>query len=104
MSLVQGVLQSRVVSMPLTGTAIGAIPGEGALPVVETIQRTTRVTERVSQAVEAVTKVGERVLLKETRSNRSAGPPTLADGVTHHTLYVDATAAGPRTPTHHAER
>lgn len=107
MSPAQGVLQSRVVSMPLTGTAIGAIPGEGALPVAETIQRTTRVTERVSQATEAVTKaaeMGERVPLKETRSNSSAGPPILADGVTHHTLYVDATAAGPRTPTHHAER
>ena len=107
MSLAQEALQSREVSTPLTGTATGAIPGEGALPVVETTQRTTRVTERVSQAVEAVTKaaeMGERAPLKETRSNSSAGPPTLADGVTRHTLYVDATAAGPRTPTHHAER
>lgn len=105
MSPAQGVLQSRVASMLLTGTAIGASPGEGALPAVQTTQRTTRVTERVSQAVEVVTKaVGEIVPLKETHSNSSAGPLTLADGATHHTLYVDATAAGPRTPTHHEER
>ncbi len=52
MSLAQEALQFRVASMPLTGTATGAIPGEGALPVVETIQRTTRVTERVSQAAD----------------------------------------------------
>lgn len=107
MSLAQEVLQSREVSTPLTETAIGATPEGGALPVVETIQRTTRVTERVSQATEVVTKAaetGERAPLKETRSNSSAGPLTLADGATRHTLYVDATAAGPRTPTHHAER
>lgn len=105
MSPAQGVLQSRVVSTQLTGTAIGAIPGEGALPVVETIQKTTRVTERVSQAMEVETKVaetGERAPPKETYS--SAGPPTQADGATHHTLYVDATAPGPHTPTHHVER
>lgn len=107
MSPAQEELQSREVSTPLTGTAIGAIHGEGALPVVETIQRTTRVMERVSQAAEVVTKpaeMGERAPLKETRSNSSAGPLTLADGVIRHTLYVDATAAGPRTPTHHVER
>lgn len=107
MSPAQEALQCREVSTPLTGTATGAIPGEGGLPVVESIQRTTRVTERESQAAEDVTKaaeMGERVPLKETRSHSSAGPLTLEDGVTRHTLYVDATAAGPRTPTHHAKR
>lgn len=108
MSLAQEALQSRGVSTLLTGTATGAIPGEGALPVVETIQRTTRATERESQATEEVVtkaaEMGERAPLKETHSHSSAGPLTLADGVTRHTLYVDATAAGPRTPTHHAER
>lgn len=107
MSLAQEALQSREVSTPLTETAIGVTPEGGALPVVENIQRTTRVTERVSQAVEAVTKAavtGERAPLKETHSHRSAGPLTLADGATRHTLYVDATGAGPRTPTHHEER
>lgn len=57
MLLAQEVLLSRVVSMLLTGTAIGAIPGEGALPAVESIQTTTRATERVSRATEVVTKV-----------------------------------------------
>lgn len=107
MSLAQEALQSREASTQRTGIAIGAIPGEGAPPVVENIQRTTRVTERVSQAAEVVTKaaeMGERAPLKETRSHNSAGPLTLADDATRHTLYVDATAAGPRTPTHHAER
>lgn len=107
MSLAQEALQSREASTPLTGAASGAIPEEGALPVVETIPRTTRVTERVSQAAEDVTKAaerGERAPLKDTRSNSSADPLTLADGATRHTLYVDATAAGPRTPTHHGER
>lgn len=107
MSLAQEALQSREVSTQLTGTAIGATPGGGALPVVETIQRTTRVMERVSQAAEVVTKAaerGERAEQKEIRSNSSADPLTLADGAIRHTLYVDATAAGPRTPTHHAER
>lgn len=106
MSPAQEAPQSREASTPLTGTAIGAIPEEGALLVVETM-RTTRVTERVSQAVEVETKAaerGERAPLKETRSHSSADPHTLADGTTRHTLYVDATAAGPRTPTHHAER
>ena len=106
MSLAQEALQSREVSTPLTGIATGAIPGEGALPVVENIQITTRVTERVSQAAAVVTKAaetGERAPLKES-SKRSAGPLTLEDGVIRHTLYVDATADGPRTPTHHAER
>ena len=106
MSLAQEALQSREVSTLLTGTATGAIPGEGALPVVENIQITTRVTERVSQAAAVVTKAaetGERALLKES-SKRSAGPLTLEDGAIRHTLYVDATADGPRTPTHHAER
>lgn len=110
MSLAQEALQSKEVSTQLTGTAIGAIPEEGALPVVENIQRTTRATERVSQAAEAaevVTKaaeMGEKVPLKEMRHNSSEGPLTLEDGATRHTLYVDATAAGPRTPTHHVER
>lgn len=106
MSLAQEALQSKEASMLLTGTAIGGTPEGGALPVEETIQRITRVTERVNKAAEDVTKAErvERVPLKETRSNRSAGPLTLADGATHHTLYVDDTAAGPRTPTHHAER
>lgn len=107
MSPAQEALQSREVSTPLTGTAIGAIPGEGALLALENTQRTTRVTARASQATEVVTKaaeMGERAPLKETRSHNSAGPLTLADGVTRHTLYVDATAAGPRTPTHHAEK
>ena len=75
--------------------------------MVETTQRTTRVMERVSLAAEVVTKAaekGERAPLKETRSHSSADPLTLADGAIRHTLYVDATAAGPRTPTHHAER
>lgn len=106
MSPAQEVLQSREASMLLTGTAIGGTPEGGALPVEETIQRTTRVMERVSKAAEGVTKAErvERMPLKETRSNSSADPRTLADGATHHTLYVDDTAAGPRTPTHHAER
>lgn len=107
MSPAQGVSQSREASMLLRGTAIGASPGDGALPVVEITQRTTRATERGSQAAEVVTRAaetGEITLLKETRSNNSAGPPTQADGVTRNTLYVDASAAGPRTPTHHAER
>lgn len=104
MSLVQGGLQSRVASTPQIGTATDAFHGEGALLAVATTQRTTRVMGRVSQAVEVVTKaVGERTPLKETRSN-SADPPTLADGVTLHILYVDASAAGPRTQTHHVER
>lgn len=107
MSPAQEALQSREVSMQLTGTATGATPEGGALPVVETIQRTTRVMERVNQAVEVVTKAAEReerAELKETRSNSSADPLILADGAIRHTLYVDATAVGPRTPTHHAER
>lgn len=107
MSPAQGVSQSREASMLLRGTAIGASPGDGALPVVEITRRTTRVTERGSQAAEVVTRAaetGEITPLKETRSNNSAGPPTQADGVTRNTLYVDASAAGPRTPTHHAER
>lgn len=107
MSLAQEALQSREVSTQLTGTAIGATPEEGALLVVVNIQRTTRVTERENQAVEVVRKPAERVekvVLKETRSHSSADLVTLADGVIRHTLYVDATAAGPRTPTHHAER
>lgn len=104
MSLVRGELQSRGASTPQTGTATDASHGGGALLAVATTQRTTRVTGRVSQAVEAVTKaVGERTPPKETRSN-SADPPTPADGVTLHILYVDASAAGPRTQTHHAER
>lgn len=107
MSPAQEALQSRGVSTPLTGTAIGATPEGGALPVVETTRRTTRVTERVSPAVGVVRKAAEmeeRAPLKENRSNRSVGLHTLADGATRHTLYVDATAAGPHTPTHHAER
>lgn len=107
MSQAQEALQSKEVSMLLTGTATGATPDGGALPAAETTQRITRVTERVSLAVEAATKAaekGERAPLKETSSNSSADPLTLADGATRHTLYVDATAAGPRTPTHHAER
>lgn len=104
MSLVRGGLQSRVASTPQIGTATDAFHGEGALLVAATTQRTTRVMGRVSQAVEVVTKaVGERTPLKETRSS-SADPPTQADGVTLHILYVDASAAGPRTQTHHAER
>lgn len=91
MSLAQEALQSREVSMLLTGTGIGATPEGGALPVAATTQRITRVTERVSQAVEAVTKAaekGERAPLKETSSNSSADPLTLADGATRHTLEV----------------
>lgn len=106
MSPAQEVLQSREASMLLTGTAIGGTPEGGALPVEENIQRTTRVMERANKAAEDVTKAErvERTPLKETRSNSSADPLTLADGATHHTLYVDDTAVGPRTPTHHAER
>lgn len=107
MSLAQEALQSRGVSMLQTGTAIGATPEGGALLVVETTQRTTRVTERVSQPVEVVTKAAgtaQRAALTETPNNPSAGLLTLADGATRHTLYVDATAVGPHTPTHHAER
>lgn len=107
MSPAQEALQSRGVSMLQTGTAIGATPEGGALLVVETTQRTTRVTERVSQPVEVVTKAAgtaQRAALTETPNNPSAGLLTLADGATRHTLYVDATAVGPHTPTHHAER
>lgn len=105
MSLAQEAFQSRGVSTLLTGTAIGAIPAGEAHP--ETTQRTTRVTARASQAVEAVTKAaarGQRAPQRERCSHSSAGPLILADGATRHTLYVDATAAGPRTPTHHEER
>lgn len=107
MSPAQEVLQSRAVSTLRTGTVTGAIPEGGVLPVEETIQTTTRVMERASLAagdVTKATKMGETMSLKETCSNSSAGPLTLGDGATRHTLYVDATAAGPRTPTHHAER
>jgi len=113
MSPGQEVLQSREVSTLLTGTATGATPEGGALPAEETTQRTTRVMERASEseseslAAEDATKAAERgetAPLKEIRNHSSADPLTLADGVIRHTLYVDATAAGPRTPTHHAER
>lgn len=107
MSQAQEALQSKEVSMLRTGTVTGATPGGGALLVAETTQRITRATERASLAAEAVTKAaekGERAPLKETSSHSSADPLTLADGATRHTLYVDATAAGPRTPTHHGER
>ena len=93
MSPAQGALQSRGVSMPQTGTAIGAIPEGGALPVLETTQRTTRVMERVSPAAVVVTKAaetGETAPQKEKLSHSSADPLTQADGATHHTLYVDA--------------
>lgn len=104
MSLAQGESQSRVASTLPTGTATDASHGGGALLAVATTRRTTRVMGRVSQAVEGVTKaVGERTPPKETRSN-NADPPTPADGVTLHILYVDASAAGPRTQTHHVER
>lgn len=107
MSPAQEVLQSREASMLLRGIAIGALPGDGALPAVEITLRTTRVTEKGSPAVEVATKASEtaeRTPLKETRSSNSAGPRTLEDGVSPNTLYVDATGAGPRTPTRHAER
>lgn len=108
MSPAQEALQSREVSTLLTGTATGAIHGEGALPALENIQITTRVMERATRpAAEVVTKaaeMGERAPLKETHSHSSAGPLTLADGATRHTLYVDVMAAGPRTPTHHVGR
>lgn len=107
MSPAQEVLQSREASMLLRGIAIGALPGDGALPAVESTQRTTRVTERGRPAAEVVTRASEtaeRTPLKETRSSSSAGPPTLADDVSPNTLYVDASAAGPRTPTRHAKR
>lgn len=107
MSRAQEVLQSREVSTQLTGTATGATPEGGALPAVETIRRTTRVTERVNLAAEVVTKAserGEKMELKQTLNSSSADLLTLEDDVIRHTLYVDATAAGPRTPTHHAER
>lgn len=106
MSLAREALRSREVSTLLTGTVTGATHEGGALPAGETTRRTTRVT-RGSLAAEDVTKAagrGERTPQKETRSHSSADPLTLADGATRHTLYVDATAAGPRTPTHHAER
>lgn len=96
MSLAQEALQSKEVSMLLTGTVIGATPEGGALLVAETIQRITRVTERVSLAAEVETKAaekGERVPLKETSSNSSADPLTLADGATRHTLEVRVTRA-----------
>ena len=107
MSPAQEVLLSRAVSTLLTGTATGAIPEGGVHLVEEIIQRTTRVMERASLAAGDVTKAtkrGETMPLMETCSNSSAGLLTLGDGATRHTLYVDATAAGPRTPTHHAER
>lgn len=101
------VFQSREAGMLLIGIAIGASPGDEALPAAENTRRTTRVTARGSPAAEVVTRASERgetTPPKATHSSNSAGPPTLADGVTPHTLYVDATAAGPRTPTHHAKR
>ena len=107
MSPAQEAVQSRVVSTLLTGTVSGAIPEEGALLVLENIQTTTRVTERVSQATEVVKKaaeMGERAPLKENPSHSSADPLIPADGATLHTLYVDATAAGPHTPTHHVDK
>lgn len=104
MSPAQGESQSRVASTLQTGTATDAFHGEGALPAAATTQRTTRAMGRVSQAAEAATKAaGERPPPKETRSS-SADPPTPADGVTLHILYVAASAAGPRTQTHHGER
>lgn len=101
------VLQSREASTLLRGIAIGALPEDGAHPAAEITLRTTRVTARGSPAAEVVTRASERgetTPLKATRSSNSAGPPTLADDVSPNTLYVDATAAGPRTPTRHAER
>lgn len=88
MSLAPEASQSREVSTPLTGIVTGATHEGGALPVGETIKRTTRVT-RVSLAAEDVTRAaerGERTPLKETRSNSSADRLTLADGATRHTL------------------
>lgn len=104
-SLAQEVSQSREASTLQTGIAIGAIHEGGALPAAETTQRITRAT-KASPAAEDATRAerGERTPPKETRSNSSADQVTLADGATRHTLYVDATAVGPRTPTHHAER
>lgn len=109
MSLGQEASQSREVNTLPTGTAIGAIPEEGALLVPENIQTTTRVTERVSQAAEVVTKAAEmgvRAPLKEmcNHSSSSADPLTLADGATHHTLYVDATVHPLPFPPPHAPR
>lgn len=101
------VSQSREASTLLRGIAIGALPGDGVHPAAEITQRTTRVTARGSLAVEVVKRAsgrGETTLLKATHSSNSAGPLTLADGVSPITLYVDATAAGPRTPTRHVER
>ena len=96
MSPAQEVSQSRAASTQLTGIATGATPGGGALPVVENIQKTTRVMERASKAAEVVTKAaerGERAALREIRNNSSADQLTLADGATRHTLGVRVTRA-----------
>lgn len=104
-SLVQEASQFREASTPQTETATGATHGGGALPAAETTQRTTRAT-KASPAVAVATRAerGERTPPREKRNNSRADQVTLADGATRHTLYVDATAVGPRTPTHHAER
>ncbi|KAK5894402.1 hypothetical protein CesoFtcFv8_011097 [Champsocephalus esox] len=47
--------------------------------------------------------MGERAPLKENPSHSSADPLIPADGATLHTLYVDATAAGPYTYASHGE-
>lgn len=106
MLLALEVLQSRVVSMLPTGTATGATPEGGAHHVVESTLRTTRVTARGSPAMEVVTKTEkeETAPPREKGSNSRESLHTLADGATRLTLYVDDTAAGPHTPTHHAER
>lgn len=97
------VLQSREASTLPRGIAIGASPGDVALPAAEITRRTTRVTARGNPAAEVVKRASERVEttpLKATRSSNSAGPHTLADGASPNTLYVDATAAGPPVHRH----
>lgn len=91
--------------MRQTGTDTVATHEGGAHPAAETTQRATIAT-KANLPTEDETRA-ERGLTtppKETCNNSSEDQVTLADGATRHTLYVVATIAGPRTPTHHAER
>merc|ERR1719268_358210 len=97
MSPAQEVFQSKAASTPLIGIATDATPAGGAHLAAENIQITTRATVRANPAVEVVKDVKvviraavrvQRVPQRERCSNNSAGPPTLADDATRHTLEV----------------
>lgn len=91
MLLDQAACPYRAVNMRPTGTGTDATHAGGAHHV--TTRTTTQVTEKETR--------GRRETALARAISSSANHPSPAGGVTPHTMWEDAMAADPPTPTHH---